>query len=157
MARRSIGDAVKVFLAVFALGPPIGGISVIVGLLAYQWYATVPREPVLHALAGLGRMLVVTVPVSYYVGAMAAGIAGLALAAYVAWGYRFTFRACLLAAWIYPLGFAIRGLLTAGPETLPAALTYSAVIAAASTVAASICYLLLRNTAFVRGLNAPGA
>ena len=47
------------------------------------------------------------VPLSYFIGGMAAGLAGLALAAYFAWGGRITVWACLVAALIYPALLAV--------------------------------------------------
>lgn len=155
MARRSINDAAKVFIAVFVLGPPIGGSLVLIGLQVSQWITSAPTEPLLQRLAGLGQLLLVTVPLSYYVGGMAAGIAGLALAAYIAWGYRFTLWACVAAALIYPAGFAVQALIVASKDSLTAALIYAAVMAAGAVASAVICYFLLRRTSLVRRLNAP--
>ena len=155
MARRSINDAAKVFIAVFVLGPPIGGSLVLIGLQVSQWIASAPAEPLLQRLAGLGQLLLVTVPLSYYVGGMAAGIAGLALAANIAWGYRLTLWACIVSALIYPAAFAAHALIVASQDSLTAALIYAGVMAAGAVGSAVICYFLLRRTSLVRRLNAP--
>lgn len=154
VARRPVSEAVKVFLLVLALGPPIGGIVVMTGLQIFQWAAVRSSEPLTQSLATLGKSLIVAVPLSYYVGGFAAGIAGLALATYISWGFRFTLWACLAAALIYPLGFALRGYLIAPPETVAAVLIYASIVAAGSVASALICYVLLRNTALVRRINA---
>lgn len=40
MARRSINNAAKVFLAAFVLGPPIGGVAFMALLQVVPWFAT---------------------------------------------------------------------------------------------------------------------
>lgn len=157
MARRSINEAAKVFLAAFVLGPPIGGIVVMTLLQVLPWVVTDFSDPIPHFGANLMASLLLAVPLSYFAGGAAALIAGLALAAYVAWGYRLTLWACLVAALIYPAVLAVSGLVATrgSPSTVEPVLLHAALIAIASASAALIGYLLLRNTALVRRLNAP--
>ena len=152
MARRSINDAAKVFLAAFVLGPPIGGVAFMALLQVVPWFATGFSAPA-PEVAGLLKSLPLLVPLSYLVGGMAAGLAGLALAAYFAWGGRITVWACLVAALIYPALLAVSGVLAArgSPQTIPPVLLNAAMIAIASVSAALVCYVLLRNTKLVRG------
>ena len=153
MARRSINDAVKVFAAALVLGPPIGGIVVMALLQLLPWIATGFADPVPKVGANLLSALLMMVPLSYFVGGMAAGLAGLALAAYFAWGGRITVWACLVASLIYPTlltvssWLAVRG----SPQSVPPVLLNAAMIAIASISAALICFLLLRNTKLVQG------
>jgi len=152
VARRSINDAAKVFLAAFVLGPPIGGIAFMALLQVVPWFATgfAARAP---EVGNLLKSLPLMVPLSYLVGGMAAGLAGLALAAYFAWGGRITVWACLVAALIYPALLAVSGVLAAwgSPQTMRPVLLNAAMIAVASVSAALVCYLLLRNTKLVQG------
>jgi hypothetical protein len=156
VARRSINEAAKVFLAAFVLGPPIGGIVVMTLLQVLPWIVTDFADPMPHFGANLMASLLLAVPLSYFTGGTSALIAGLALAAYVAWGYRLTLWACLVAALIYPAVLAVNGFIaTYGSPTLPPVMLHAAMIAIASASAALISYLVLRNTALVRRLNAP--
>lgn len=152
VARRSINDAAKVFLAAFVLGPPIGGVAFMALLQVVPWFATGFSAPA-PEVAGLLKSLPLLVPLSYLVGGMAAGLAGLALAAYFAWGGRITVWACLVAALIYPALLAVSGVLAArgSPQTIPPVLLNAAMIAIASVFAALVCYVLLRNTRLVQG------
>lgn len=92
-------------------------------------------------------------PLSYFVGGMAAGLAGLALAAYFAWGGRITVWACLVAALIYPALLAVTGAIAVrdSPQSMPPVLLNAAMMAIASVCAALVCYFLLRNTRLVQG------
>lgn len=168
MARRSLSEAAKVVIAAVALGPPLGGVIVmtVVALLQVlpwlgggsdilSWLASggaggVNSSSLLQLLAGM-------VLISYYAGGVPAVIAGLALAAYVAWGCRLTLWACLVASLIYPALLAASGLLATweSPEAARPALGYAAMVAVASYGSALVCYLLLHRTALVRRLNAP--
>ncbi len=158
LARRSINEAAKVFLAAFVLGPPIGGIVFMALLQLLPWIATNFVVPLPEFSAGLFTSLLLAVPLSYFAGGFSAALAGLALAAYVAWGNRLTLLACLAAALIYPLVLTLTGLweTRGSPETVPPVMLHAAMIAIASLSSALICYLLLRNSALVRRLNAPG-
>ncbi len=153
MARRSINDAAKVFVAAFVLGPPIGGIVVMALLQLLPWIATGFADPVPRVGANLLSSLLMMVPLSYFIGGMAAGLGGLALAAWFAWGNRITVWACLLAALIYPALLAAMGLIdTRGsPETLAPVMLNAAMMTIASISAALICFQLLRNTKLVQG------
>jgi hypothetical protein len=153
VAGRSINDAAKVFVAAFVLGPPIGGIAVMALLQLLPWIATGFADPMPQVGANLLSSLLMMVPLSYFVGGMAAGLAGLALAAYFAWGGRITVWACLAAALIYPALLALNGLASTrgSPETVPPVMLHAAMIAIASVSAALICFLLLRNTKLVQG------
>ena len=153
MARRSINDAVKVFAVALVLGPPIGGIVVMALLQLLPWIATGFADPVPKVGANLLSALLMMVPLSYFVGGMAAGLAGLALAAYFAWGGRITVWACLVAALIYPALLAFNGFVSArgSPEALAPVMLNAAMMAIASVSAALICFLLLRNTKLVQG------
>ncbi len=156
MARRSINEAAKVFLAAFVLGPPIGGIVVMTLLQVLPWIVTDFTDPIPHFGANLMASLLLAVPLSYFAGGTSALIAGLALAAYVAWGYRLTLWACLVAALIYPAVLVVSGFIATrgSPPTLEPVMLHAAMIAIASVSAALIGYLVLRNTALVRRLNA---
>ena len=153
VARRSINDAVKVFAAALVLGPPIGGIVVMALLQLLPWIATGFADPVPKVGANLLSALLMMVPLSYFVGGMAAGLAGLALAAYFAWGGRITVWACLVASLIYPTLLAFNGFVSTrgSPETLAPVMLNAAMIAIASVSAALICFLLLRNSKLVLG------
>jgi len=152
VARRSINDAAKVFLAAFVLGPPIGGVAFMALLQVVPWFATGFSAPA-PEVGNLLKSLPFLVPLSYLVGGMAAGLAGLALAAYFAWGGRLTVWACLVAALIYPALLTVSGVLAAwgSPQTIRPVLLNAAMIAIASVSAALVCYFLLRNTKVVRG------
>ncbi|MEO8420067.1 MAG: hypothetical protein ABI457_02630 [Hyphomicrobium sp.] len=152
MARRSINDAAKVFLAAFVLGPPIGGVAFMALLQVVPWFATGFTAPA-PQVGALFKSLLLMVPLSYFVGGMAAGLAGLALAAYFAWGGRITVWACLAAALIYPALLAVTGAIAVrdSPQSMPPVLLNAAMIAIASVSAALVCYLLLRNTRLVQG------
>ncbi|MEI9902311.1 MAG: hypothetical protein WDN31_22015 [Hyphomicrobium sp.] len=158
MARRSINEAAKVFLAAFALGPPIGGIVVMGLLQVLPWIATDFVVPLPEFGADLTMSLLLAVPLSYFAGGASALLAGLALAAWVAWGHRLTLLACLAASLVYPTVLTLNGLweTRASPETVPPVMLHASMIAVASLSSALICYLLLRNSALVRRLNAPG-
>jgi hypothetical protein len=153
VARRSINDAVKVFAAALVLGPPIGGIVVMALLQLLPWIATGFVDPASRVGANLLSSLLMMVPLSYFVGGMAAGLAGLALAAYFAWGGRITVWACLVAALIYPALLALNGFVSTrgSPETLASVMLNAAMMAIASVSAALICFLLLRKTKLVQG------
>ena len=159
MARRSIDEAAKVFLAAFVLGPPIGGVIIMALLQVVPWLATGLADPVPQFGANLVRSLLLAVPLSYLVGGPSAVLAGLALAAYFAWGGRITWWACLAASLIYPAVLAANAMLQALSHSEPvtrAVPTYVLfMIAIPSVCSALVCYLLLRNTALVRRLNAP--
>jgi hypothetical protein len=152
VARRSINDSAKVFLAAFVLGPPIGGVVFMALLQGVPWFAAGFAAPA-PEVGNLLKSLPLLVPLSYFIGGMAAGLAGLALAAYFAWGGRITVWACLVAALIYPALLAVSGVLAArgSPQTIPPVLLNAAMIAIASVSAALVCYVLLRNTKLVRG------
>ncbi len=157
MARRSINEAAKVVIAALVLGPPLGGI-VVIGLLQFvPWVSTDFAVPLPEFGNNLFSALVLAVPLSYLVGAYSAILGGLALAAYVAWGGRLTWWACVLASLVYPAGIAISGWIATldSPETLPPVLINAAVMAAASASGALLTYLVLRRTTLVRKLNAP--
>ena len=159
MARRPISDAAKVVIAAVALGPPLGGIVVmallqLIPAMEGNFGASLPEfgKNLLSAIA-------LAIPLSYFVGGASAILGGLALAAYVAWGGRLTWWACVLASLVYPVLLALNGWVSASgsPGTLPPVLLHAAMIAAGSASGALLTYLLLRRTAFVRRLNAPAA
>ena len=153
VARRSINDAAKVVLAAVVLGPPIGGIVVMALLQIVPWLATGLADPAPQFGANLVKSVLLAVPLSYLVGGIPAVLAGLALAAYFAWGGRITVWACLVAALIYPAVLVVSGLIAtrASPETLPPVMLHAAMISIASLSAALVCFLLLRNTKLVQG------
>lgn len=153
MARRSINDAAKVLLAAVALGPPIGGITIMALLQIVPWLATGLADPAPQFGANLVMSVLLAVPLSYVVGGIPAVLAGLALAAYFAWGGRITVWACLVAALVYPAVLAVSGLIATrgSPETLPPVMLHAAMIAIASLSAALVTFLLLRNTRLVQG------
>jgi hypothetical protein len=157
MARRSINEASKVFIAAFVLGPPIGGLIVMTLLQALPWIATGFTDPLPQVSENIAKSLLLAIPLSYFAGGASALLAGLALAAYVAWGARLTWWACLAASLVYPALLVVSGLIaTSGsPDTLPPVLLHAAMITVASAASALVCYALLRNTALVRRLNAP--
>jgi hypothetical protein len=159
VARRSINDAAKVVLAALVLGPPIGGIAVMVLLQIVPWLATGLADPAPQFGANLLKAVLLAVPLSYLVGAVPAVLAGLALAAYFAWGGRITVWACLVAALIYPALLVASGLIATrgSPETLPPVIAHAAMISIASLSAALVCFLLLRNTKLVQDSGAEGA
>jgi hypothetical protein len=152
VARRSINEAAKVFLAAFVLGPPIGGIVIMALLQVVPWLATGLADPVPQFGANLFKSLLLAVPLSYLVGGPAAMLAGLALAAYFAWGHRLTLWACLIASLIYPAILTVSGLIeTSGsPQTVTPVLLHAAMMTVASLSAALVCYFLLRNTKLVQ-------
>jgi hypothetical protein len=153
VARRSINDAAKVVLAAVVLGPPIGGIVVMALLQIVPWLATGLADPAPQFASNLVKSVLLAVPLSYLVGGIPAVLAGLALAAYFAWGGRITVGACLVAALIYPAVLVVSGLIAtrASPETLPPVMLHAAMICIASLSAAIVCFLLLRNTKLVQG------
>jgi hypothetical protein len=153
LARRSINDAAKVVLAAVVLGPPIGGITVMALLQIVPWLASGLVDPTPQIGANLIKSVILAVPLSYVVGGIPAVLAGLALAAYFAWGGRITVWACLVAALIYPALLVVTGLIATrgSPETLPPVMAHAAMISIASLAAALVCFLLLRNTKLVQG------
>jgi hypothetical protein len=152
VTRRSINEAAKVFLAAFVLGPPVGGLVVMALLQVVPWIATSFADPLPEFGANLLTSLALAVPLSYFVGGFSAALAGLALAAWVAWGGRLTLWPCLAAALIYPAILLGSGLIAAGgsPDTTHPMLLHAAMITIASVCAALICYALLRRTALVQ-------
>ena len=158
VARRSINEAAKVFLAAFVLGPPIGGVIIMALLQVVPWLAKGLADPVPQFGANLVRSLLLSVPLSYLVGGPSAALAGLALAAYFAWGGRITWWACLAASLIYPAVLTANAMVQALSHSEPvtrAVPTYVLFIAIPSVCSALVCYLLLRNTALVQRANAP--
>ncbi len=145
------------FIAAFVLGPPIGGLIVMTLLQALPWIATGFTDPLPQVSENIAKSLLLAIPLSYFAGGASALLAGLALAAYVAWGARLTWWACLAASLVYPALLVVSGLIaTSGsPDTLPPVLLHAAMITVASAASALVCYALLRNTALVRRLNAP--
>ena len=158
MARRPIGEAAKVVIAAVLLGPPLGGIVVLGLMQIVPWVATDFVVPPLEFGASLMSTLLLAIPLAYAVGAYASILAGLALAAYVAWGGRLTWWACVGASLVYPAVLAASGwLATRGsPETLPPVMIHAAILAVASVSGALLTYLLLSRTGFVQRLNASG-
>ena len=152
MARRSINDAAKVVLAAVVLGPPIGGIVVMALLQIVPWLATGLTDPAPQLGANLIKSVLLAVPLSYVVGGIPAVLAGLALAAFFAWGGRITLWSCIVAALIYPALLVVSGLIATrgSPETLAPVMLHAAMIAIASFSAALVCFLLLRNTKLVQ-------
>ena len=153
MARRSINDAAKVVLAAVVLGPPIGGIIVMALLQIVPWLATGLADPAPQLGANLIKSVLLAVPLSYVVGGIPAVLAGLALAAYFAWGGRIAVWTCLVPALIYPALLVVSGAIATrgAPETLPPVMLHAALISIASLSAALVCFLLLRNTKLVQG------
>ena len=126
-------------------------------LQVVPWLATGLADPVPQFGANLVRSLLLSVPLSYLVGGPSAALAGLALAAYFAWGGRITWWACLAASLIYPAVLTANATLQAFSHSEPVARampTYVLFIAIPSVCSALVCYLLLRNTALVRRLHA---
>lgn len=158
MARRSIGEVSKVVIAAVGLGPPLGGVAVMALLQLAPWIATDFAVPFPEFGKNLLSALLMAIPLSYAVGAYSAILAGLALAAYVAWGGRLTWWSCLAASLVYPALLAANGwyMTRNSPETAPSVMINAAIIAIASASGALLTYLVLRRTALVRRLNAPG-
>jgi hypothetical protein len=156
VARRPISEAAKVVIAAVALGPPLGGI-VIMALLHLLPALEGNLGPSLPEFGkNLLSALALAVPLSYVFGGTGAILGGLALAAYVAWGGRLTWWACVLASLVYPALLVLNGWISAsGPGALSEVLVHAAMISAGSVSGALLTYLLLRKTAFVRQLNAP--
>ena len=152
MARRSINDAAKVVLVAVVLGPPFGGIIVMALLQIVPWLATGLTDPAPQLGANLIKSVLLAVPLSYVVGGIPAVLAGLALAAFFAWGGRITLWSCIVAALIYPALLVVSGLIATrgSPETLAPVMLHAAMIAIASFSAALVCFLLLRNTKLVQ-------
>lgn len=157
LARRSIIDAAKVVAVTVVLGPPLGGIVTMGLLQIVPWMATGFETPLPEFGMSLLGVVLVTIPFSYFVGAHAAILGGLALAAYIAWGGRLTWWACLAASSVYPAALAVGGWFATrqSPETYAPVLPHAGMMAIASASAALLIYLLLRRTALVRRLNAP--
>lgn len=82
-------------------------------LQVVPWLATGLADPVPQFGANLFKSLLLALPLSYLVGGPAAAIAGLALAAYFAWGGRITWWACLAASLIYPAVLAANSMVQA--------------------------------------------
>lgn len=158
MARRSIGEASKVVIAAVGLGPPLGGAALMALLQLMPWIATDFTVPLPEFGKNLLTTLLLSIPLSYAIGAYSAIIAGLALAAYVAWGGRLTWWACLAASLIYPALLAANDwyMTRNAPETTYPVMINAAIIAIASASGALLTYLVLSRTALVRRLNAPG-
>jgi hypothetical protein len=157
VARRPIGEAAKVVIAAVILGPLLGGVAVMALLQLLPWMATDFGTPLPEFGKNLVSAVVLAIQLSYVIGVYAAILAGLALAAFIAWGGRLTWWACALASLVYPAILALNGwLATRGsPETMPPVMINAAIMAVASVSGALLTYLLLRKTAFVRKLNAP--
>jgi len=157
MARRSINEAAMVVIAALVLGPPLGGIAIMALMQIVPWAATGFGVPLPEFGANLLSTILLAIPLAYFIGAYSAILAGLALAAYVAWGGRLTWWACVGASLVYPAVLAASGwLATRGsPETYPPVMINAAMIAVASVSGALLTYLLLRRTALVRRLNTP--
>jgi hypothetical protein len=156
VARRSIGEAAKVVIPAILLGPPLGGIAVMTLLQVVPWAAPDFRVPLPEFGKNLASAVLLSIQLSYAIGAYAAILGGLALAAWVAWGGRLTWWACIAASLVYPALIAVTGWLeTRGsPETLPPVMINAAIMAIAAASGALLTYLLLSRTSFVRRLNA---
>jgi hypothetical protein len=142
-----------VFLAAFVLGPPIGGVINMALLQVVPWLGNGLADPVPQFGANLVKSLLLALPLSYLVGGPAAAIAGLALAAYFAWGGRITWWACLAASLIYPAVLAANSMvqaITHSESVTRAVPTYGLFIATPSVCSALVCYFLLRNTKLVQ-------
>jgi hypothetical protein len=159
VVRRPISEAAKVVIAAVALGPPLGGIVVM---------ALLQLVPAMEGNLGVSlpefgknalSAIALAIPFSYFVGAASAILGGLALAAYIAWGGRLTWWACVVASLVYPVLLGLNGWISASgaPGAPPQVLLHAALIAVGSVSGALLTYLLLRKTAFVRRLNAPAA
>ena len=157
VARRSINEAAKVFLAAVVLGPPIGGVIIMALLQVVPWLATGLADPAPQFGANLFMSLLWAVPLSYLVGGPSAALAGLALAAYFAWGGRITWWACTAASLIYPAVLTANSMVEAYSQSefvTRAVPTYVIFIAIPSVCSALVCYFLLRNTALARNTGA---
>jgi len=158
MARRPIKVAMKVLIGVVLLGPPIGAILLMLLMQFVPWVANGFPEPVSTFIPGFFAALIAALPLSYVFGGHTAVLAGLALAAYVAWGGRLNLWVCLLAALIYPVLVGAVTLLDArGAENegLSVLLGYAGVLAGTALAAAAVCYLVLRNTWFMKDATKP--
>jgi hypothetical protein len=156
VARRSIGEAAKVVIPAIVLGPPLGGLAVMALLQVVPWVATDFSVPLPEFGKNLASALLLSIPLSYAVGAYSAILAGLALAAWVAWGGHLTWWACIAASLVYPALLAVNGWIeTHGTEAAHPVMINAAVMAVASASGALLTYLLLARTSFVRRLNAP--
>lgn len=126
-------------------------------LQVVPWIATDFSVPLPEFGKNLFSVLLLAIPLSYAVGAHAAILAGLALAAYVAWGGRLTWWACLAASFVYPALLALNGWIETrnSPETVSPVMINAATFAVASASGALLTFLLLRRTALVRRLGAP--
>jgi small-conductance mechanosensitive channel len=149
-----------VLIGVAMLGPPIGGILMVFLTQFLPALTAGQPQPLAELIPALGLMLLSVVPLSYVVGGQTAVLAGLALAAFVAWGGRLTVWACLAAALIHPALIAIVAAFDSRgtePETLRSVLTYTAILGIISAISAAICYFVLRNTWFMRDATKPPA
>jgi hypothetical protein len=158
MARRSINEAAKVVIAAIVLGPPLGGIAVMALLQLVPWMATDFGTPLPEFGTNFLSAVALAIPLSYVIGVYSAILAGLALAAYVSWGGRLTWWSCAAASLVYPAVLAVSGwfAVRGSPETLHPVMINAALMAVASVSGALLTYLLLKRTAMVRRLNAPG-
>jgi len=156
MARQPISVAAKVFAAVALLGPPIGGLAFMSLLELFRWSSGFDTGSPPRSILEVGKAMLGWVQISYVAGGQAAFLAGLALAAWVAWGGRFNLWACLAAAEVYSVLLVVMALVNPDPEGRTVVLLQAGLTAVFSAVAGLGCYLLLRKTALVRGINAPG-
>jgi len=155
VARQPISVAAKVFAAVALLGPPIGGLAFMSLVELFRWSSDFGAGSPPRSILDVGKAMLGWLQISYVAGGQAALLAGAALAAWVAWGGRFTLWACLAAAEVYALMLAVMALVAPNPHGRSVVLLQAGLTAVFSAVAGLGCYLLLRKTALARGINAP--
>ncbi|HWK33947.1 MAG TPA: hypothetical protein VNR51_09745 [Hyphomicrobium sp.] len=157
MARKPISVAAKIFAAVALLGPPIGGFAFMALVELFRWSSDLGAGSPPRSILDVGKAMLGWIQISYVAGGQAALLAGAGLAAWVAWGGRFTLWACLAAAEIYALMLVAMALIEPDPHGRSVVLLQAALTGVFSAIAGLGCYLLLRKTALVRGINTPAS
>ncbi len=153
MTQKPAVRALKVFLVVLLLGPPVGGAVFMALLQLVPQIATGFPDPPVEIAKNLAIAVLLALPLSYMVGAAPAFIAALVLGLYVYSGRRLTLLACIAAALVGPAALVLLELVHSGSLAGPTASSfriYAAMILASSLASAAVCYLLLRKTSIVQ-------
>jgi hypothetical protein len=152
MTQKPAVRALKVFLTVLLLGPPVGGAVFMTLLQLVPEIATGFPDPPVEVAKNLATSVLLALPLSYVVGASPAFIAALVLGLYVYSGRRLTFLACIAASLVGPAALVLVELVRSGSLSSPGASSfeiYAGMILVSSIASATVCYLLLRKTSVV--------
>jgi hypothetical protein len=152
MTEKRRSHALKVFLTVLLLGPPVGGFVFMTLLQLVPQIAMGVPDPLAEVAKHWATAVLFALPLSYVVGAVPAFVAALVLGLYVYSGQRLTFLMCLAASLIGPAVLVAILLVSSGALSGPVAdpaKIYAAMILVSSLASALVCYLLLRRTSVV--------